>query len=75
MSAPDMWPLWVPKVRRGMSLGSFLMQDCAVWAWQPTLFQCVTICRKCGSPCAATHKWMRKNECVVCPDGVDGGRP
>lgn len=75
MSSLDMWPLWQPKLKRGMSFGQFLSQECAVWAWQPSLWQTVDTCRHCGSPCAATVKWMRKRECQVCPNGVDGGIP
>ena len=68
-------------IRPGMSFGDFLMQDVPDdWPkeehyWQPTIWTPVTTCRKCGNPCAATVKWMRKKECLKCPDGYDGGKP
>lgn len=43
--------------------------------WQPTIWTAVTTCRKCGNPCKATIKWMRKRECLECPNGWSSGRP
>lgn len=73
MTALTLWP--------GMSLGDFLMQEVPddwppeEYYWQPSLWQCVVLCKKCGNPCAANVKWMRKRICQQCPDGYDGGIP
>ena len=69
------------KVWPGMSLGDFLMQEVPddwpdeEFSWQPSLFQRVVMCEKCGNPCSGSVKWMPKWVCQKCPDGYDGGIP
>ena len=64
-----------------ITFGQWLMQPVPddwpdeEYYWQPTLFDRVSICRKCGNPCLGGPKWIPKWDCAKCPDGCDGGRP
>ena len=69
------------KIWPGMSLGDFLMQEVPddwpdeEYSWQPSLFQRVVMCEKCGNPCSGSVKWMPKRLCQKCPDGYGAGIP
>lgn len=73
MTALRIWP--------GMSFGDFLMQEVPddwppeEYPWQPSLFERVVLCEKCGNPCSGNVKWMPKRICRKCPGGYDGGIP